>query len=113
LRGLRVPAGERHPAVRQAPRPPRPLARPPRDGHPRRGAVTTTLAVPEETHMKLNHVLGYPLALAGALAFTPCPAWGASGDGDAQPVTLASGDGAELSGRYFPGNEGPKSPAVL
>ncbi len=54
------------------------------------------------------------LALAAALAVTACPVRSvAQGADNREGVTLTTGDGAKLSARYFPGNKGAKSPAVI
>jgi pimeloyl-ACP methyl ester carboxylesterase len=64
--------------------------------------------------MSIKATYPFLLALSSCLAFTSCPARGAARPGDdVQAVKLTTGDGAELSGRYFLGNRGGKSPAVL
>lgn len=50
-------------------------------------------------------------AVAAALAATACPSRTAARA--AEGVTLTTGDGAKLAARYFPGNQGGKSPAVI
>lgn len=53
----------------------------------------------------------YPLppVVAALLLAAPLPA----AEPDFQPVTLTTGDGVELAGRYAPGRLGRKSPAVI
>lgn len=51
----------------------------------------------------------FPLALVTACAG---PTIARAADGP-QTITLTTGDGARLSARYFPGNQGGKSPTVL
>lgn len=63
--------------------------------------------------MTANRPLLFPLAAAAVVAATAGPSRPARGADDCQPVTLTTGDGAKLSARYFPGNKGAKSPAVV
>ena len=61
----------------------------------------------------MRHVIrsgSIPFAVACVLG---CALPASASDGDGQRVTLTTGDGAELAARYFVGNLGGKSPAVL
>ena len=48
-----------------------------------------------------------------ALAATVSPTRTARGGDEPQAATLTTGDGAKLSARYYPGEQGAKSPAVI
>ena len=54
----------------------------------------------------------FPLAIAAALAVLADPTPARAAD-EPQRVTLTTGDGAKLVARYYPGNQGAKSPAVI
>ena len=56
----------------------------------------------------------FPFALVAALAATACPSRTAARAADEpQSATLTTGDGAKLSARYYPGNQGAKAPTVI
>lgn len=64
--------------------------------------------------MNTKSAVVFLLALAAALAATACPTrTAARGADEPQSATLTTGDGAKLSARYYPGNQGAKSPAVI
>lgn len=60
--------------------------------------------------MNTKNAVGFLLAPVVLLIVLADPAGAADGP---QAVTLTTGDGAKLAARYFPGNQGAKSPAVI
>lgn len=64
--------------------------------------------------MNAKSVFVFLFGLAAALAVTACPSrTAARGADNVEAVTLTTGDGAKLAARYYPGNQGGKSPAVI